>query len=161
MIGCHLVQGRVCPVCRSLVTEERVESARAGAALFGAVPYAVCAGCAQEVPGHRDRNYRARWRRRAASRSVDLRRSLGDLMSSWGADTGSGLPVYAVGSYYYGGHTYPDRAMVERAIAAVEADVPRAEAGANGWTRAEAEELRLIARGLRHFLALDYPRGAP
>jgi hypothetical protein len=95
---------------------------------------------------------------RAAVVSFD-RRALGALMSPWGADTGSGVPVYAVGSYYYGGHVYPDRAMVERAIATVEADVPRAEAGAHGWTKDDAAELRAIARGLRHFLALDY-RGA-
>jgi hypothetical protein len=47
--------------------------------------------------------------------------------------------------------------MVERAIAVAEHDAPRADAGANGWTAADADELRLIARGLRYFLALDYP----
>lgn len=161
MSGCCLVQRHVCPVCQADIDGGRVESARVGAALFGTVRYAVCVGCGQEVREHRDRNYRARWRRRAAARSDGLRRSLGDLMSSWGADTGAGLPVYAVGSYYYGGHAYPDRVMVERAIATVEADVPRAESGANGWTKADADELRVIARGLRHFLALDYPRGSP
>lgn len=77
-------------------------------------------------------------------------------MSPWGGDSGSGLPVYAVGSYYYGGHVYPDRMMVERAITTIEGDIPRAEAGAHGWTKKDAAELRRIASGLRYYLRHDY-----
>jgi hypothetical protein len=88
------------------------------------------------------------------------RRRLGEMMSPWGGDSGSGLPVYAVGSYYSGGHAYPDRAMVERAIAEVERMIPLADQGMHGWTRKDASDLRTIARGLKCYLTLDYPREA-
>ena len=86
------------------------------------------------------------------------RRRLGEMMSPWGGDSGSGLPIYAVGSFYFGGKAYPDRSMVERAIAEVERMVPLANQGQHGWTRKDASELRTIARGLKCYLALDYTR---
>ena len=59
-------------------------------------------------------------------------------------------------SYYDSNKVYPDRAIVQRAIAAIEADVPKAEHGAHGWTKADARELRRILQGLRYYLHLDY-----
>lgn len=79
------------------------------------------------------------------------RRKLAEMMSPW--DQGS---VYAVSSYYYGGKKYPDRNVVEKAIAQIEADVPRAERGEYGWTKSDAKDLRTIAAGLRYYLRNDY-----
>jgi len=95
---------------------------------------------------------------RQPARRIDRRR-LGELMSSWGSDSGSGLPVYAVGSYYYGGHVYPDPKLVERAIAEVESYIPKAEHGVHGWTKKDAADLRRMASGLRYYLEHDYPAG--
>jgi hypothetical protein len=91
-------------------------------------------------------------------RRID-RKKLGELMSSWGGDfaygegTGS---IGAVSSYYNSGKKYPERSYVERAIKAIEADIPKAEHGAHGWTKSDAKDLRTIAAGLRHYLNLDY-----
>jgi len=84
------------------------------------------------------------------------RKKLGEMMSAWGSDSGSGLPVYAVGSFYFDDHVYPDRTVVERAIATVEGDIPKAKRGEYGWTKKDAAELATIARGLRHYLRIDY-----
>lgn len=84
------------------------------------------------------------------------RKKLGEMMSPWGADSGPGLPIYAVSSYYYVGKVYPDRNLVERAIAEIERDIPRAERGEAGWTKADAKDLRTIAAGLRYYLVHDY-----
>jgi len=90
------------------------------------------------------------------------RKKLGEMMSSWGGDfaygegTGS---VGAVSSYYYSGKKYPDRTIVARALKAIEADVPKAEHGAHGWTKSDAKDLRTIAQGLRYYLHHDYSGG--
>lgn len=90
------------------------------------------------------------------------RKKLGEMMSPWGSDfsygQGSGA-VGAVSSYYYSGKKYPDRVWVERAIAAIEGDIPKAEHGAHGWTKADAKDLRKIAQGLRYYLIHDYKNG--
>lgn len=87
------------------------------------------------------------------------RKKLGELMAAWGGDfaygTGTGA-IGAVSSYYYGGKKYPDRRWVEQALSAIEADVPRAERGEHGWTKADARDLRTIASGLRYYLVQDY-----
>jgi len=91
------------------------------------------------------------------------RKKLGEMMSPWGSDfsygEGSGA-VGAVSSYYYSDKKYPDRVWVERAIKAIEADIPKAEHGAHGWTKADAKELRRIAQGLRYYLLHDYSGSA-
>lgn len=90
------------------------------------------------------------------------RKKLGEMMSSWGSDfsygQGSGA-VGAVSSYYYSDKKYPDRVWVERAIKAIEDDIPKAAHGAHGWTKADAKELRKIAAGLRYYLIHDYKNG--
>jgi len=87
------------------------------------------------------------------------RKKLGSMMSLWGSDfsygEGSGA-VGAVSSFYYDDKKYPERKWVERALQAIEADIPKAEHGAHGWTKADARELRTIAKGLRYYLHLDY-----
>jgi hypothetical protein len=87
------------------------------------------------------------------------RNKLGALMSLWGSDfsygEGSGA-VGAVSSFYYDDKKYPERKWVERALQAIEHDIPRAEHGAHGWTKADARQLRTIAQGLRYYLHLDY-----
>lgn len=87
------------------------------------------------------------------------RRKLGGMMFPWGSDfaygQGSGA-VGAVASYYYDDKKYPDRGWVARALEQIEADIPRAEHGAHGWTRSDAKDLRRIAQGLRYYLAHDY-----
>jgi len=84
------------------------------------------------------------------------RKKLAEMMYPWGGDSGTGLPVYAVASYYGGGNVYPDRNMVERAIAITEANIPKANRGEHGWTKKDAVDLGTIARGLRHYLKTDY-----
>lgn len=87
------------------------------------------------------------------------RKKLGELMSPWGGDFAYGEGTGAIGavsSYYYSGKKYPDRALVARAIKAVEADVPKAERGEHGWGKSDAKDLRRIAQGLRYYLNLDY-----
>ena len=94
------------------------------------------------------------------------RQKLAEMMYPWGADSGSGLPAYAVASFY--GHDgprgpgkpYPDKTYVERAIAQVEKDAVAADHGAFGWTKKDAKDLRRIASGLRYYLARDYTGGA-
>lgn len=87
------------------------------------------------------------------------RKKLGELMSPWGSDSsygqGSGA-IGAVSSYYYDDKKYPDRVWVERALKAIEADIPKAEHGAHGWTKSDAKDLRKIAQGLRYYLHLAY-----
>jgi hypothetical protein len=87
------------------------------------------------------------------------RKKLGEMMSSWGGDFAYGAGTGAIGavsSYYYDDKKYPDRTLVERALKAVEADAPKAEHGAHGWTKSDAKDLRTIASGLRYYLNLDY-----
>jgi hypothetical protein len=87
------------------------------------------------------------------------RRKLGEMMGPWGGDFAYGAgtgAIGAVGSYYSSGMKYPERKWVERAIQAIEADVPKAEHGAHGWTKSDARDLRRIAAGLRYYLHLDY-----
>lgn len=87
------------------------------------------------------------------------RKKLAEMMFPWGSDfsygQGSGA-IGAVASYYSSDKKYPDRKWVERALEQVEADAPRAEHGAHGWTKADAKTLRRIAQGLRYYLVLDY-----
>lgn len=94
----------------------------------------------------------------AVGKRID-RKKLGEMMSPWGSDfsygEGSGA-VGAVSSYYYSGKKYPDRAWVEKAIKAIEADIPKAEHGAHGWTKSDAKDLRRIVQGLRYYLIHDY-----
>ncbi|HSX22546.1 MAG TPA: hypothetical protein VLE97_07220 [Gaiellaceae bacterium] len=94
----------------------------------------------------------------AVGKRID-RKKLAELMSPWGSDfsygEGSGA-VGAVASYYYSGKKYPDRKWVERAIRAIDADIPKAEHGAHGWTKSDAKDLRRIAQGLRYYLIHDY-----
>ena len=91
------------------------------------------------------------------------RKKLASMMFPWGSDfsygQGSGA-VGAVASYYVDGKKYPDRVWVERAIKAIETDIPRAEHGAHGWTKADAKDLRTIAAGLRYYLIHDYKNGS-
>jgi hypothetical protein len=87
------------------------------------------------------------------------RKKLGVMMSPWGSDFSYGVgsgSVGAVASYYYEDHVYPDRKVVEHALAEVEKDEPLAMAGAHGWTKKDAADLRKIAGGLRHYLRTDY-----
>jgi hypothetical protein len=90
------------------------------------------------------------------------RKKLAGLMLPWGSDSsygqGSGA-IGAVASYYSDGKKYPDRKWVERALKQVNEDLPRAEEGAHGWTKADAKTLRTIAAGLRHYLVHDYKAG--
>jgi len=65
-----------------------------------------------------------------------------------------------VASYYVDDKKYPDRKWVEKALAQVEIDIPRAEHGAHGWTKADAKDLRRIAQGLRYYLIQDYSGGS-
>ena len=87
------------------------------------------------------------------------RKKLGSMMFPWGSDfsygQGSGA-VGAVASYYASDKKYPDRLWVERALKAIEADIPMAEHGAHGWTKADVKDLRKIAAGLRYYLVHDY-----
>lgn len=85
------------------------------------------------------------------------RKRLGEMMSPWGADGDGGIA--AVGSFYYGGHVYPDPKLVEGAIQQAERNIPKAERGEHGWTKKDAKELRTIAAGLRYYLEHDYPAG--
>jgi hypothetical protein len=87
------------------------------------------------------------------------RKKLGEMMGPWGGDFAYGEGTGAIGavsSYYYSDKKYPDRKWVERALKAIEADVPRAEHGAHGWTKSDAKDLRKIAQGLRYYLRVDY-----
>ena len=87
------------------------------------------------------------------------RKKLGELMSPWGSDfsygQGSGA-VGAVASYYSSDKKYPDRTWVDRALAAIEGDIPKAQHGAHGWTPSDVKDLRKIAQGLRYYLVHDY-----
>jgi hypothetical protein len=87
------------------------------------------------------------------------RKKLAALMGPWGSDfsygEGSGA-VGAVASYYYSGKKYPDRKWVDRALKAIEADIPKAARGEHGWTKSDANSLRRIAQGLRYYLVHDY-----
>jgi hypothetical protein len=90
------------------------------------------------------------------------RRKLGEMMSPWGGDFayGEGIgSVGAVASFYSSGKPYPQREYVEKAIRAIEADIPQAQRGMHGWTTKDARELRTIAAGLRYYLAKDYSKG--
>lgn len=95
----------------------------------------------------------------ASKSEMVQRKKLGEMMSPWGSDMSYGIgsgSMGAVASYYSGDHVYPDRAIVEQAIAEAEKNEPLAKAGSHGWTKKDAAELRMIARGLRHFLRTDY-----
>lgn len=97
---------------------------------------------------------------KAGAKRVD-RRKLGEMMAPWGGDFSYGEGTGAIGavsSFYSSGTKYPERRWVERALSAIEADVPRAERGEHGWTRADARSLRSIAAGLRYYLRHDYGR---
>lgn len=94
----------------------------------------------------------------AVGKKID-RKKLGAMMSPWGGDFAYGEGTGAVGavsSYYYGGMKYPERRLVERALAAIEADIPEAARGSHGWTPSDANDLRKIAAGLRYYLQHDY-----
>lgn len=95
---------------------------------------------------------------KAIGKRID-RKKLGSMMFPWGSDAsygqGSGA-VGAVASYYVDGMKYPKREWVERAAKQVESDIPKAEHGAHGWTKADAKDLRTIAAGLRYYLHNDY-----
>ena len=87
------------------------------------------------------------------------RKKLGEMMSPWGGDFAYGQGTGAIGavsSYYYSDKKYPDRKWVERALQAIEEDIPKAEHGAHGWTKSDAKDLRKIASGLRYYLLHDY-----
>ena len=89
------------------------------------------------------------------------RKKLGEMMHPW-SSLGygpAGTAIYAVASHYDGGTKYPDRTVVERAIKAIEADIPKAEHGTHGWTKSDANDLRKIAAGLRYFIVHDYKNG--
>ena len=89
------------------------------------------------------------------------RKKLGEMMHPW-SSVGygpAGTAIYAVASYFDSGKKYPDRTVVERAIAAIDADIPKAEHGAHGWTKADAKDLRTIAAGLRYYLIHDFGEG--
>jgi len=118
---------------------------------------------AEALSGSRSRSRpsHATARQPSGGRRID-RKKLGELMGPWGSDFAYGQgpgAIGAVSSYYYSGMKYPDRGWVERALAAIEADIPRAEHGAHGWTKSDAKDLRRIAQGLRYYLAHDYSGG--
>jgi len=103
---------------------------------------------------------RSRLEARSASikaRFIDRKR-LGEMMSPWGGDGDGGIGP--VGSYYYGGHVYPDPKWVEGAIAQAESYIPKAERGEHGWTKKDERDLRTIVAGLRYYLEHDYPAGS-
>lgn len=84
---------------------------------------------------------------------------LGQMMSPWGGDFAYGESTGATGavsSYYLSGKKYPDRLQVERALRAIEADIPKAERGVHGWSKFDVKDLRTIAQGLRYYLLHDY-----
>ncbi len=94
----------------------------------------------------------------AVGKRID-RKKLGEMMSPWGGDFAYGQGTGAIGavsSFYYSGKKYPERVWVERALKAIEADIPKAEHGAHGWTKSDANDLRRIAQGLRYYLIHDY-----
>lgn len=94
----------------------------------------------------------------AVGKKID-RKKLGEMMGPWGGDFAYGEGTGAIGavsSYYYSGMKYPERRWVERALSAIEADIPKAEHGAHGWTKSDANDLRKIAAGLRYYLQHDY-----
>ncbi len=84
---------------------------------------------------------------------------LGQMMSPWGGDFAYGAGTGATGavsSYYLSGKKYPDRLWVERALRAIEEDIPKAERGVHGWSKFDVKDLRIIAQGLRYYLLHDY-----
>lgn len=115
--------------------------------------YATKKGAAKKTPSQLDREIA-----QAVGKKID-RKKLGEMMGPWGGDFAYGEGTGAIGavsSYYYGGMKYPERRWVERALAAIEADIPKAEHGAHGWTKSDANDLRKIAAGLRYYLQHDY-----
>lgn len=82
------------------------------------------------------------------------RRRLGEKMLHWHS-SGSD-PIYAVGSFYVSNKPYPNRDIVERALHEMNKTEPLARAGAHGWTKRDATELRNIVGGLRFYLKHDY-----
>lgn len=82
------------------------------------------------------------------------RKRLGEMMSPWGGDGDRGIGP--VGSYYYGGHVYPDKSLVENAMRDALRMEVLAKHGAHGWTPKDAKDLRRMAAGLRWFLERDY-----
>jgi hypothetical protein len=104
----------------------------------------------------------ARPTKATAPRHVDRRR-LGEAMSPWGGDFAYGRgtgAVGAVGSFYFSGKVYPEKELVEVAAAELERCAPLAKAGAHGWTKKDARELRTMAAGLRYYLKHDYEGGS-
>jgi hypothetical protein len=87
------------------------------------------------------------------------RRKLGEKMSPWGGDFAYGRGTGAVGavsSFYFSDKVYPDKGIVEEALAEANKLEPQARAGLNGWTKNDATQLRNIVGGLRYYLKNDY-----
>jgi len=82
------------------------------------------------------------------------RKRLGEMMSPWGGDGDRGIGP--VGSYYYGGHVYPDKSLVENAMRDALRFIPMANEGVYGWTKKDAKDLKKMAAGLRYYLERDY-----
>jgi hypothetical protein len=126
---------------------ERLDAARVALSLRGVKP----SGARKKI-GHAVK-------RPAATGTRIARKKLGEMMSPWGGDFAYGQGTGAIGavsSYYYSDKKYPDRKWVERALQAIEEDIPKAEHGAHGWTKSDAKDLRKIASGLRYYLLHDY-----
>lgn len=79
------------------------------------------------------------------------RKKIGLAMQNWHSSMGD--PIYAVGSYYFSDMEYPKREVVEEARDSIESMIPRADAGAHGWTKKDAAELRRIKKYLDKVLA--------
>ncbi len=68
-------------------------------------------------------------------------------MQQW--HSSSGDPIYAVGSFYYADRKYPDANVTVAALESIESLIPRADAGAHGWKKSDAAQLRRIAAFIR------------
>ena len=131
--------------------ERRIAQLRAGAARLR--PFQFASGSLTQTEARNQA-----WSPTGEGRAAGLRRrNLGEIMAPWGSDFSyKAGPVGAVSSLYFAGEIYPDRTMVERALALIEADIVPAMRGENGWTKKDVADLQFIAAGLRYYLARDY-----
>lgn len=74
--------------------------------------------------------------------------ALGELIGPWSS---GGDILGQVGSHLYGGHPVPKKKLQE-ALGYVGDLIPKAEAGANGWTKADVKDLKKIEKGLKSAL---------
>ena len=131
--------------------ERRIAQLRAGAVRLR--PFQFASGSLTQTEARNQA-----WSPTGEGRAAGLRRrNLGEIMAPWGSDFSyKAGPVGAVSSLYFAGEIYPDRTMVERALALIEANIVPAMRGENGWTKKDVADLQFIAAGLRYYLARDY-----